>query len=94
VHDCAAVGPHAPLEPGAVLAIEPGLYIPPDPSRYGALAGIGVRIEDDVEVVEGGARVLSAGLPVEPGEVEELVGSLLDGGGSGSGSSSSISARR
>ena len=33
-----------------VLTIEPGLYIPDDPSMFGPLAGVGVRIEDDVAI--------------------------------------------
>ena len=36
----------------------PGLYIPDDP-RYGPLAGLGVRLEDDVLVTAAGAQVLS-----------------------------------
>ena len=38
------------------LTIEPGLYIPDDPA-FGALRGIGVRIEDDVAITGGGVRV-------------------------------------
>lgn len=56
VHDTNTVGPHRTLEPGVVMAIEPGLYIPND-SQFGAYAGIGVRIEDDVLVTQAGAEV-------------------------------------
>lgn len=84
VHDCALAGAQVPLEPGAVLAIEPALYIPDHP-RYGALAGIGVRIEDDVEITQSGARVLSDCVPVEADAVEELVGSALDSSSGGLG---------
>ncbi|HUE95277.1 MAG TPA: aminopeptidase P N-terminal domain-containing protein [Longimicrobiaceae bacterium] len=63
VHD---VGTYAvareprPLAPGMVLTVEPGLYIAADdPDAPEPLRGIGVRIEDDVLVVEHGAEVLS-----------------------------------
>lgn len=38
------------------MAIEPALYIPDHP-RFGAFAGIGIRIEDDVLVTPAGAQV-------------------------------------
>jgi Xaa-Pro aminopeptidase len=64
VGDYAADGESRLLEPGMVLTIEPGLYIPPDDDAApAALRGIGVRIEDDVLVVPDGADVLSRGLP-------------------------------
>jgi len=62
------------LEPGMVLTVEPGLYFRPGGDGNGGLAGIGVRIEDDVLVTEGGHEVLTAALPTQIGEVEALVG--------------------
>ncbi len=48
-----------PLEPGMVLTVEPGIYIPEE--------GIGIRIEDDVLITPDGCQVLSASLPVTLG---------------------------
>jgi len=64
VHD--ASDPNAPLEDGMVITIEPGIYIPEE--------NLGVRIEDVVLVTEHGAKVLSAALPRDPGEIEKLLG--------------------
>lgn len=62
------------FEPGMVLTVEPGLYIPPDdksaPEKY---RGIGVRIEDDVLVTEKGNVNLSAKVPKSVGEIEALM---------------------
>ena len=55
----------APLAPGMVVTIEPGVYIPEE--------GIGIRIEDDVLVTESGAEVLSDALPKEVADVEALL---------------------
>ncbi|MFH0901763.1 MAG: aminopeptidase P N-terminal domain-containing protein [Pseudomonadota bacterium] len=58
------------LEPGMVLTIEPGLYIPAsDTEAPASLRGIGIRIEDDVLVTADGARVLTASAPKQPDEV-------------------------
>lgn len=53
-----------PLEAGAVITVEPGIYIPEE--------GIGVRIEDDVLVTENGHRVLTESIPKEVSEIERL----------------------
>ena len=63
-----------PFAPGMVLTVEPGLYIPPDdkaaPAKY---RGIGIRIEDDVLVTEGGNRNLTSKVPKDPDEIEALM---------------------
>jgi Xaa-Pro aminopeptidase len=56
VHDTNTIGPYRTLEPGVVLAVEPGLYIPDHP-QFGPYAGIGVRIEDDVLITQTGCEV-------------------------------------
>ncbi len=64
------------LEPGMVLTVEPGIYIPPgDRSVPARWRGIGVRIEDDVLVTPTGHEVLTQSLPRDPDAVEALVGS-------------------
>ncbi|CAG9467586.1 unnamed protein product [Pedinophyceae sp. YPF-701] len=79
VHECDHVSAHAPLEPGVILTVEPGLYIPDDPS-YGAFRGTGIRIEDDVLVRGGGEapEVLSQGCPIEAEEIEQLASEATD----------------
>lgn len=46
-----------PLEPGVVLTIEPGIYVPQEQ--------LGVRIEDDFVITSDGVRCLSASLPAD-----------------------------
>lgn len=54
-----------PFEPGMVVTLEPGIYIPEE--------NLGVRIEDDVLITETGYQLLSARLPRNPGEIEEIM---------------------
>jgi Xaa-Pro aminopeptidase len=67
VHDVGAyyhAGKARPLQPGMVLTVEPGIYVPElatgAAERY---RGIGVRIEDDLLVTESGNDVLTAHIP-------------------------------
>jgi Xaa-Pro aminopeptidase len=78
VHDSGLyreLGKPVALEPGMVLTVEPGLYLPagdtdlPEPFR-----GIGVRIEDTVAITPDGVEVLTADVPVEPAELERIAG--------------------
>lgn len=78
VGDYARDGVSRLLEPGMVLTVEPGLYFPTTggESAYAvpdALAGIGVRIEDDILVTAGGHENLTADFPTHPDEVAALV---------------------
>jgi len=54
-----------PLEPGMVITVEPGLYIPEE--------NLGVRIEDDVLVTKDGYQLLTARLPRNPSDVEKIM---------------------
>ncbi|MCP4288549.1 MAG: M24 family metallopeptidase [Gammaproteobacteria bacterium] len=62
------------LEPGMVLTVEPGLYIP-DGSKGIAKKwwNIGIRIEDDVVVTRQGYEVLSKDVPKSVPEIEALM---------------------
>lgn len=53
VHDAADY--ERPLEPGMVLTVEPGIYIPEE--------SLGIRIEDDVLITNDGVQILTAKLP-------------------------------
>lgn len=63
-HDIAPAGDQ-PLRTGAVITIEPGIYIPEEK--------IGIRIEDDVLVTAAGAKVLSAAIPKTVAQIEKLM---------------------
>src|ERR1700736_6503417 len=63
VHD--ASGPSRPLEPGMVITIEPGIYIPEE--------NLGVRIEDDVLITPTGYKLLTARLPRSPDDIEKIM---------------------
>jgi Xaa-Pro aminopeptidase len=63
VHDPS--GPARPLEPGMVITIEPGIYIPEE--------NLGVRIEDDVLMTATGYKQLTARLPRSPDEIEKIM---------------------
>ncbi len=78
VHDVGlpfVAGEPPALVPGAVITVEPGIYIAQkDDSVPEAFRGIGIRIEDDVLVTDDGYDNLSAAIPTDPEEVEALVG--------------------
>jgi len=66
------------FEPGMVLTVEPGIYIPAKskgvPKRYW---DIGIRIEDDVRVTRSGHEVLTQGLVKEAHDIEHLMASSV-----------------
>jgi Xaa-Pro aminopeptidase len=62
------------LEPGMVLTVEPGIYIPTStPGVDARWWNIGVRIEDDLLVTPSGSDCLSCGAPRELADVEKTV---------------------
>jgi Xaa-Pro aminopeptidase len=64
------------LEPGMVVTVEPGIYMPPgDASVAERWRGIGIRIEDDVAVTRDGNEVLTAGVPKDAEDIEALLAS-------------------
>jgi Xaa-Pro aminopeptidase len=54
-----------PLEPGMVVTMEPGIYIPEE--------NLGVRIEDDVLITDTGFKLLSERLPRDPAQIEKIM---------------------
>jgi len=54
-----------PLEPGMVVSVEPGIYIPEE--------NLGVRIEDDVLVTQDGYRIMTGRLPRTADEIEKIM---------------------
>lgn len=63
VHDVGDV--KEPLQEGDVITIEPGIYIPEE--------SLGVRIEDNYWIVQGGAVCLSEALPSDVEAIEAMV---------------------
>ena len=53
------------LEPGMVMTLEPGIYIPDEK--------LGVRIEDMILVTQDGAELLTRHLPRDPNEIEKMM---------------------
>ncbi|OQA34766.1 MAG: Xaa-Pro aminopeptidase [Betaproteobacteria bacterium ADurb.Bin341] len=60
------------LVPGMTLTVEPGLYLRPGEGVPPKLAGIGIRIEDDILVTEKGAEVYTTA-PKTIAEIEEVM---------------------
>ena len=63
VHD--AVHMHEPLAVGAVLTVEPGIYIPQE--------GIGIRLENDVVITPYGMEDLTKEVPIEIPDIEKMM---------------------
>ncbi|MFA9420898.1 MAG: Xaa-Pro aminopeptidase [Gammaproteobacteria bacterium] len=62
------------LEPGMVLTVEPGIYIPAHSKSVNRKWwNIGIRIEDDVLVTANGCEVLTRAVPKNPDDIEALM---------------------
>ncbi|OQS01031.1 xaa-Pro aminopeptidase [Achlya hypogyna] len=76
VHDTPTYSRSHPLQPGMVITIEPGIYLPQNdesiPKEY---RGIGIRIEDDVLITETGIEVLTKAVPKTVADLEAHIGS-------------------
>src|ERR1700744_5827182 len=65
VHDFA--NRYKPFEVGNILTCEPGIYIPRE--------GLGVRLENDILITEGGNIDLMADIPLEAEHIEDIMNS-------------------
>lgn len=75
VHDVGEYGEERSrtLEVGMVITVEPGLYISEDADVPAQYKGIGVRIEDNLLMTEYGNKILTAAVPKEINEIENLI---------------------
>ena len=63
VHDLAPMD--GPLEPGWVVTVEPGIYIPDE--------RLGVRLENDILITAAGPVDLCSHVPIEPDDIERML---------------------
>lgn len=57
--------PHMKMQAGMVFTVEPGIYIREE--------NLGIRLENNVLITENGVNDLTANIPIEPNEIEDLM---------------------
>lgn len=77
VHDVPRIPYQRALQPGMIITVEPGLYIPDEPWVPELLRGIGVRIEDDVLITNGEPEVLTHEAPKEVDDLQAIIGTNI-----------------
>lgn len=63
VHDVGTM--HEPITPGMVFTVEPGIYIPKE--------NLGIRLENNIVILEDGYFDLMRNIPINPEEIEDLM---------------------
>ncbi len=66
-------GSPRPLEPGMVITVEPGLYVPNESDIAESFRGTGIRIEDNLVITATGNEVLTNGVPKSIQDIEALM---------------------
>lgn len=78
VHDVGEYGEerNRTLEVGMVITVEPGIYISEEANVPAQYKGIGVRIEDNLLMTEYGNKILTAAVPKEIDDIENLMNNI------------------
>ena len=78
VHDVGEYGEerNRTLEVGMVITVEPGIYISEEANVPAQYKGIGVRIEDNLLMTEYGNKILTAAVPKEIDDIENLMNNV------------------
>ncbi|XP_014784854.1 xaa-Pro aminopeptidase 3 [Octopus bimaculoides] len=76
VHDTPIISRRINLEPGMIVTIEPGIYIPETNMMVPAeFRGIGIRIEDNVLITNSSPVILSSNCPKRVEDIEDVMNS-------------------